>query len=109
MRNDSIIQVVTTVDSELEGDRMASEAVIRKLAACAQVLGPITSHYRWKGEMRREKEWMVLFKTSSSLESELYGLIDEMHPYETPELISLPISSVHPSYLQWIGSGLREQ
>jgi periplasmic divalent cation tolerance protein len=106
MREDPVIIVSTTVNTREEADGIAHEAVSRKHAACAQVHGPIISHYRWKGELCRETEWKISMKTFGSLESRLLQLIEEMHPYETPEIICMPVSSVSEGYLEWMMDSL---
>ncbi len=97
-----VVQITTTVNSEEEACRIAETAVTLKLAACAQVAGPIISHYIWKGEQCREKEWRVLMKTLKSLERNLMDFINELHLYETPELISIQVESVSEAYLNWM-------
>jgi periplasmic divalent cation tolerance protein len=109
MREDPVIQVTTTVNSEAEADRMGRESVLRRLGACAQVSGPITSHYRWKGELCSDTEWKVSIKTFRSLEVKLLTFLEEMHPYETPELASTPVVSVSRSYLEWMRQNLDGQ
>lgn len=103
---EEIVQVVTTVDSEIEADRMAAEAIEQRAAACAQVLGPISSHYRWKGELCRESEWMIVFKTIASLKNGLFMYILEHHPYETPEIVAFELTSVHEPYMKWMRRNL---
>lgn len=101
--------MTTTVNSEAEADRMGREAVVRKLAACAQVSGPITSHYRWKGELCRDTEWKVSMKTFGSMVEKLLALLEEMHPYETPELVCTRAESVSRSYIEWMTRNLDGQ
>ncbi|NOQ22764.1 MAG: divalent cation tolerance protein CutA [Candidatus Aegiribacteria sp.] len=97
-----VVQITTTVNSEEEACRIAEAAVSRKLAACAQVTGPIISYYYWKGEQCREKEWRVSMKTLKNLELNLMDFINEDHPYETPELITMRIETVSEAYLEWM-------
>ena len=103
-----VIQITTTVNSEEEACRIAEEAVSQKLAACAQVTGPIMSYYIWKGKQCREKEWRVSMKTVKSLELNLMNFISELHTYETPELISVRVEVVSEAYLDWILQTLEE-
>ncbi len=97
-----VVLITTTVDSEEDAHRIAEAAVSQNLAACAQVTGPIISHYIWKGEQRREMEWSVSLKTLLNLELNLMNFISELHPYETPELISVRVNAVSEAYLEWM-------
>ena len=72
-----------------------------RLAACVQTL-PIQSAYRWKGAVNRESEVLALVKTKRSLYPEVEKFIKAAHPYETPEIILLPIAAGLPAYLQWL-------
>lgn len=102
------LQVTTTTDSAEEARRIASTLVERRLAACVQVIGPIESHYRWRGEIERAAEWLCLMKTEASRYPELERAIGELHSYEQPELIATPIVAGSPGYLDWIVASLEE-
>ena len=108
MKEVPVVQITTTVNSEEEACRIAEAVVNKKLAACAQVTGPIVSHYIWKGEQCREKEWHVSMKTVKSLELHLMDFITELHTYETPELISVLVESVSEAYFEWMLQILEE-
>lgn len=97
-----VVQITTTVSSQEEACSIAEAVVDRKLAACAQVTGPIESFYVWKGEQCRETEWRISMKTLKTLERNLMDLIGELHPYETPELISIKVETVSEAYLEWM-------
>ena len=99
------LQVSTTVSSREEAERMAQGLVDSKLAACAQIVGPIESIYRWKGAVERESEWLCLIKTTEAGYGEVERAILEVHPYETPEIVALSIVAGSAAYLFW----LREQ
>jgi len=96
------IQVITTVDSEEAANSLASAAVSARLAACAQVSGPITSAYWWRGELDTANEWMCTLKTRRACYPELEALLLDIHPYETPEILAVPILAGNPAYLAWI-------
>jgi len=97
-----VVQITTTVNSEEEACRIAEAVVSKKLAACAQVTGPILSYYIWKNEQCRMKEWHVSMKTVKSLELNLMDFISELHTYETPELISVLVEAVSEAYFEWM-------
>ncbi len=73
-----------------------------------QIVGPITSTYWWKGSIETAEEWLCLIKTSQNLYADLEKAIKEMHPYETPEIIAIPILTGSSDYLQWLENELRK-
>ena len=99
---DGYIQVLTTVGNERDAERVARIIVNRKLAACAQIVGPIKSYYWWRGNVETSKEWICIFKTRKGLYEKLEKAIREVHNYELPEIVALPIVSGSKSYLEWI-------
>ena len=98
----SYVQVTTTTDSRAEAAELAKSAVAERLAACAQLVGPIASTYWWEDEIESAEEWMVLFKTSADCFEELATLITEGHSYDTPEIIATPVVAGSMDYLAWI-------
>ncbi len=100
-------QVTTTVDAREVADRLAAQMVEERLAACAQVQGPIASVYRWQGAVERATEWYCRFKTTRERVPELEDRLRALHPYEVPEIIAVPIVSGDPAYLAWIEEGVR--
>ena len=96
------IQVFSTANKREDADRIASTVVRKRVAACAQILGPIQSTYWWKGEVEEAAEWLCVMKTRSDLFSALEKEIKNIHPYEVPEIVALPIVAGSKSYLQWI-------
>ncbi|MES2978575.1 MAG: divalent-cation tolerance protein CutA [Pseudomonadota bacterium] len=93
--------VMTTVDSEATAGSLAKKLVDARLAACVQVQ-QITSFYTWQGESRRDPEWLLVIKTSTSRFAEVQAAILADHPYDTPEVIRLPVDDGSPAYLAWI-------
>lgn len=96
------IQVLTTAGSEAEAAAIADVLIERRLAACVQVLGPISSTYRWQGEIERAQEWQCLAKTGAPLYPEVEAAIREAHSYDEPEIVAIPILRGSPGYLAWI-------
>jgi periplasmic divalent cation tolerance protein len=76
--------------------------VEERLAACAQVSGPIESTYRWDGRIETATEWYGHFKTTLARAPALRARLSELHPYDTPEIIVMPIAGGDPAYLRWI-------
>jgi periplasmic divalent cation tolerance protein len=100
------IQVFTTVDSEAGAQRIAQQVVERRLAACAQVVGPIRSTYWWEGAVETAEEWLCLLKSRADRYQELSTAIHELHPYEVPEILAVPVSGGSADYLAWMNAAL---
>ena len=100
------IVVLTTVARAEDAESIAREIVERRLAACVNILPPITSVYRWQGEVTREAEHLLLIKTHKDRFEALRARLVEIHPYETPEVVALPVAAGHAPYLQWIADSL---
>ncbi len=100
------IQVQTTAGSEEEAERIASALIERRLAACVQVVGPISSRYRWQGEVETAREWICVAKTSAARYAEVETAIRELHSYDEPEIVATPIVAGSKGYLDWISQSL---
>ena len=85
-----------------DAERIAGALVERSLAACVNVVPGVTSFYRWKGETARDSEWLLVMKTTTARFEGLREALLELHPYEVPEIIALPIAQGHAPYLEWI-------
>ena len=96
------IEVRTTTGTKEDAESIAGSLVEKELAACVQIIGPMTSVYRWKGEVQEEEEYLLLIKTRSSLFPDVRMLIEEQHPYDVPEIISVPITGSSGPYLIWM-------
>ncbi|MGD8984759.1 MAG: divalent-cation tolerance protein CutA [Desulfobacteraceae bacterium] len=96
------IQIFTTTEKKDDAEVISREIVEKRLAACAQVLGPITSTYWWKEEIEKTEEWLCIMKSRSDLFKELEEAIKSIHPYEVPEIVAVPIVSGSQSYLEWL-------
>lgn len=103
------IQVVTTVDSEEAAGRIARLLVEERLAACVQVLGPMTSHYRWQGNIEAAGEYLCLIKSRKGLYGAIETALKSVHPYEVPEILAMPISDGSPDYLAWLAAETRQE
>ena len=92
----------STIDSEKEALKIAKALVEAHLAACVNVVPKVISVYEWKAEICDETEVMLIIKTQQGRLEELKATLDEMHPYEVPELIVMPITDGLPDYLSWL-------
>jgi periplasmic divalent cation tolerance protein len=95
-------QVTTTLPDQAAAERLAAVVVEERLAACAQVHGPISSTYRWDGNIERATEWYCHLKTTAGRLPALQARIGELHPYDVPEIIAVPILDGNPDYLSWV-------
>ena len=102
------IQVATTVSTEEEARAIASLLVEQRLAACVQVIGPITSHYRWQGKIETAGEYLCLAKSRVALYPEIEAAIKAIHPYEVAEIIATPIIAGSNAYLAWLTAEVKE-
>ena len=100
-------QVTTTLPDLAAAERLALVLVEERLAACAQVVGPVSSTYRWQGAVERARECYCHLKTTVDRFPALQARIRELHPYEVPEIIALPIVEGNPGYLEWIRETVR--
>ena len=96
------LQVQTTTDSRAEAMELSRAAVEARLAACAQVAGPVASVYWWDEGLERAEEWLVLLKLPADRYEELAAFLAERHSYDEPEIIALPIVAGSAAYLNWM-------
>jgi len=98
--------VLCTVGKVEDAEWMAREVVERHLAACVNVLPPMTSVYRWKGEIERNEEVLMVIKTTADRFDALREAILSMHNYELPEVIAIQITAGHAPYLAWLDAAV---
>src|SRR5215472_6314449 len=103
------LQVQTTTDSRAEAMELARAAVEARLAACAQVAGPVASTYWWEGSIERAEEWLLLMKLPAGGYQALADFITRRHSYDEPEIVALPIVGGPESYLSWIEDETRQE
>jgi periplasmic divalent cation tolerance protein len=96
------IVVLVTCGSEEEALKIANALVEVRLAACANLVAPIRSIYRWEGKIWDEKEWLLIIKTQKNKFEALEKKVKSLHSYSVPEIVGLPIVEGSSSYLQWI-------
>ncbi|MFF8836879.1 divalent-cation tolerance protein CutA [Streptomyces sp. NPDC015130] len=97
------LTVLTTTDSPEKAETLARGAVEAKLAACAQVSGPVTSVYHWRRAIETAEEWQVVLKTTEARYEDLEAYLLDAHDYETPEIIATPVVRASSAYLAWLG------
>lgn len=94
-----VFVVMTSVGSEEEAERIAGALVEERLAACCQTF-PISSTYRWKGEICRDTEFLLLAKTANAAAA--VERVKQQHSYEIPEILVIPVIGGHDPYLEWV-------
>ena len=103
---DSVCVVLVTCGSRENAEAIAEKIVVERLAACVNLFGdegnPIRSFYVWEGALQREQEYLLMIKTRVSRLSGLERRIRELHSYEMPEFIALPVMSGSEQYLEWV-------
>ncbi len=98
--------VLTTVEKQEDGERLARLLVEGQLAACVQVLPPMVSIYRWQGQVERAREVLLLIKTTRAAYPQLEAAIKQNHLYETPEIIALSVAAGSDGYLNWLADSV---
>ena len=100
---DAVCMVMTAVGSEAVAEMLAQQLVEARLAACVQVM-PVKSFYVWQGESRKEAEYLLLVKTRAALYAQVESFILAHHPYDTPEILQVPVAAGSNAYLQWLAA-----
>lgn len=98
------VVVLSTAGSQDEAERLATALVEERLAACVNLVAPLTSIYRWRGGVERATEVLLVIKTRRRLVSRLLARLEALHSYEVPEAIVLPIEAGTRAYLAWLMS-----
>ena len=99
----SAVLIYVTVPSREEALKIAGALVGERLAACANILGEMTSVYWWEGAMQEDKEVALILKTEEALVERLTARVKALHSYAVPCVVALPIKAGNPDYLAWIG------
>jgi len=103
------IQVFTTTEKKEDAEKIAKALAEKRLAGCIQIVGPIRSTYWWKDKVETAEEWLCFIKSKKSLYDELEKAIKEIHPYEAPEIIAMPIVRGSKDYLEWLKNELKKE
>lgn len=99
--------VLVTVGSPEEGEKIGRSLVEKQLAACVNVIPGITSIYKWKGEIEKDSECLLVIKTKFHLFSDVKEEVLNGHSYDLPEIIELPIQNGFSEYLDWIDDNIK--
>lgn len=96
--------VLVTAPNAETGEFLARELVEERLAACGNVIPGLVSVYWWEGEVQRDDEVLVIFKTRRDRVEKLRSRLTELHPYEVPEFLALPVERAHEAYARWVAA-----
>ena len=96
------IAVITTVGTEQEANELAEELLGRRLAACVNIVSGVRSVYRWKGRICKDSEYLLVIKSMEEEVEEISATIRELHSYELPEVLAIPIQGGDDRFLDWI-------
>jgi periplasmic divalent cation tolerance protein len=99
--------VLSTCGSIEEARKLARVLVEKQLAACVNIVPQIESVYYWKGKVETSTEYLLLIKTTAGAFDELRDVLTELHSYDVPECIEIPIEDGSAAYLAWIGESVR--
>lgn len=102
MSNPGTLVVFSTFPDAETAARIARALVDEQLAACVNLLPTVRSIYRWEGKVCDEAETLAVIKTTAERYAALAAKIVELHPYQVPEVIALPLADGHPPYLAWL-------
>jgi periplasmic divalent cation tolerance protein len=103
------IVVFITAAQSAEAARLADMLIGQRLAACVQVLPEIESVYRWRGQIERQKEVLLIAKTTKAKFDTLEREVRAIHSYETPEIVALPLTAGSAPYLEWLNSSVSDE
>ena len=98
----ALVEAHISVSDTDAAQRIATDLVARQLAACVQVLGPMTSVYTWQNEVHRNQEWLLLAKTTADAFPAVARAVREMHSYDVPEVVAVPITQALGEYATWV-------
>jgi periplasmic divalent cation tolerance protein len=99
-----MVLILTTAPAGDQGETIARALVDERLAACVNVLAPMTSIYRWRGAVEHETERQIVIKTTRDRVAAVHARLAELHSYELPEFIVVPVADGSTAYLDWVKS-----
>lgn len=101
-----VVVIMTAADKE-EAVKIVRRLLSERLIACANILGPVSSLFLWEGEIDEADEFLVFMKSKKKLFKKISERAKEIHSYQVPEIIALPVIDGLPSYLDWLGASLQ--
>jgi periplasmic divalent cation tolerance protein len=106
MERDEVQLVLMTAPDAGTAERIVRTLVEERLIACGNIVGGVTSIYRWQGVVERGAEVLVMMKSTAAMVPQLMARGAELHPYEVPEMLVFPVGAGYPPYLAWVRDGV---
>ena len=106
--SNTFVVVLVTFASKPQAEKICAALLEKRLIACANVIGPVSSHFHWSGQIENAEEHIVLMKSRMDLLDKLVKCVKTLHTYEVPEILALPIVGGSKGYLDWL-SGVFEE
>lgn len=106
MKNEDVLVVLCTFPDEGQARQIGAVLVERQVAACVNVVPGLRSIYRWQGEVHEDAEVLAVIKTTRETYPRLEAAVLELHPYDTPEVLALPVAAGSAAYLKWVGESV---
>ena len=100
------VLILSTVSKIEDAQTIANHLVSNSMAACVNFIPNLESVYKWKNKVCKENEFLLMIKTTANKETNVYDSLSEIHPYDTPEIITLPIQYGSKDYLDWISESV---
>lgn len=98
--------VLVTAPDEAVAESLVRRLVDERVVACGNILSGVTSIFRWEGAVQHEAECLIVFKTTAAAAERLVDRVPELHPYDVPEVLVLPVEDGHGPYLRWINENV---
>lgn len=102
------VLVLTTIGGGQEAARLAKTLVEKRLVACVNDVGPVRSFFEWQGKLEEDSEHLLLMKTRADRYEELETVLRELHPYDVPEVVAIPIERGSKDYLSWVDENVAD-
>ena len=96
------VEILFTIDDQRKAEELTARLVELRLIACGQISAPVTSIYRWQGNVEHATEWKVTLKTKRANQPAVVQFLQENHPYDVPEIIAHPLEILNPAYQRWL-------
>jgi len=106
MTESPITMAIVTAPSHDVADRLVTTIVEERLAACGNIVPGLTSIYHWEGALQRDSEVLIIFKTTKAVLARLMARVDEIHPYDVPEVLAVPVTAGLDAYTTWVAENV---
>ncbi len=100
------VMVYVTTSNKMEAEKIAKTLLNERLIACANIIGPVASHFHWNGKIDYQEEYVMIMKSRADLFRDLEERVRALHSYEVPEVVAVPIVDSSKEYFDWMNSML---